>query len=113
MAPSRAAVQVWTINPGVTEAAILSMMALITMRNKPRVKMRQGESDDFQEQPKRGVYYPKDNGCDQRCNKAVQLKAGNNISDDQQRHGIDQPTDQNPHCVPSSPAMICLRDDCK
>lgn len=75
-------------------------------QEEPEGDNRQGESYDFQDQPQRRVYQSEDYGCDQCGDEAVQLKAGNNVSDDQQRHSINKPTDQEPHIVPSSLARM-------
>src|ERR1041385_6458612 len=62
LAPSVApgfAVHTWTANPGVTEAAILSRMALITMRKRPKLRIVNGKVMIFKKRPSVAFTTPK------------------------------------------------------
>ena len=89
-------------------AAILSMMALITIRNKPKVTIVNGKVMILRTSPSVAFTNPKTMAAISAAAEAVQLKAGNNVSDNQQRHSINKPTHQQPHIVPSSPAKRLL-----
>ncbi len=66
-------------------------MALITRKNRPRVRMLNGKVNSFSRNPMVAFKNPIDDRRNQRSPEAGQLEAGNDIRHDEKRNRAEDP----------------------
>ena len=94
MAPKKATQKPEMEKPGTRWEASCNMSALITNQKRPRVSNVSGKVKSLENKPEGCVDQTDYDSGDERCSESLHLDSRNDVSDDQQTNGADEPVEQ-------------------